>query len=314
MMSCGCCGLTFWYPSPAMLSSPNTGLQNSMSSVGVGQPSTPTISTSAPIDPSSMQRAYAALGLPYSSQATGQAPTQQAPGAGQTAGAPNTQAQQQLPQQMRPISALGKFFMLKNDSSYPYFIHWVWFLNQGSAVCSLYSVFTGNQMALGNAAMGVPTSEQTNLHTDSLPNTLNTNKSVSVKYNKNNYIHLLKILVGLFVWGFFFKGFFLNYIFLNWVTTGIDIHGCGISKFSSFAPAVSCCQMGQLWAQWAAYPQQHLSLPQAPGKPGMSTSLRTCAITSYTNCKCIPQLERSYLLVTFWFCLKGWIFKAMVWN
>lgn len=56
-----------------------------------------------------MQRAYAALGLPYSSQATGQAPTQQAPGAGQTAGAPNTQAQQQLPQQMRPISALGKF-------------------------------------------------------------------------------------------------------------------------------------------------------------------------------------------------------------
>lgn len=54
-----------------------------------------------------MQRAYAALGLPYSSQATGQAPTQQAPGAGQTAGAPNTQAQQ-LPQQMRPISALGK--------------------------------------------------------------------------------------------------------------------------------------------------------------------------------------------------------------
>lgn len=59
-------------------------------------------------------------------------------------------------------------------------------------------------MALGNAAMGVPTSEQTNLHTDSLPNTLNTNKSVSVKYNKNNYIHLLKILVGLFVWVFFF--------------------------------------------------------------------------------------------------------------
>uniref|UniRef100_A0A3P9B5I0 histone acetyltransferase n=1 Tax=Maylandia zebra TaxID=106582 RepID=A0A3P9B5I0_9CICH len=102
-----------------MLSSPNTGLQNSMSSVGVGQPSTPTISTSAPIDPSSMQRAYAALGLPYSSQATGQAPTQQAPGAGQTAGAPNTQAQQQLPQQMRPISALGKliFYLLSDGSA-----------------------------------------------------------------------------------------------------------------------------------------------------------------------------------------------------
>lgn len=78
-----------------------------MSSVGVGQPSAPTINTSAPIDPSSMQRAYAALGLPYSSQAAGQAQAQQAPG--QTAGAQNAQAQQQqLPQQMRPINALGK--------------------------------------------------------------------------------------------------------------------------------------------------------------------------------------------------------------
>lgn len=103
-----------------MLSSPNAGLQNPMSSVGVGQPSAPTINTSAPIDPSSMQRAYAALGLPYSSQATGQAPAQQAPGTGQTAGASNTQAQQQqLPQQMRPINALGKvkqaYFYLKKS-------------------------------------------------------------------------------------------------------------------------------------------------------------------------------------------------------
>lgn len=81
-----------------------------MSSVGVGQPSAPTINTSTPIDPSSMQRAYAALGLPYSSQATAQAQTQQAPGPGQTAGSQNAQAQQQqqLPQQMRPINALGK--------------------------------------------------------------------------------------------------------------------------------------------------------------------------------------------------------------
>uniref|UniRef100_A0A671WFZ0 histone acetyltransferase n=1 Tax=Sparus aurata TaxID=8175 RepID=A0A671WFZ0_SPAAU len=71
------------------LSSPNTGLQNPMSSVGVGQPSAPTINTSTPIDPSSMQRAYAALGLPYSSQATGQAQTQQASGPAQTAGAQN---------------------------------------------------------------------------------------------------------------------------------------------------------------------------------------------------------------------------------
>lgn len=100
--------------SPAKLSSPNTGLQNPMSSVGVGQPSAPTINTSTPIDPSSMQRAYAALGLPYSSQATAQAQTQQAPGPGQTAGSQNAQAQQQqqLPQQMRPINALGKKFLL----------------------------------------------------------------------------------------------------------------------------------------------------------------------------------------------------------
>uniref|UniRef100_A0A8C2YWG5 histone acetyltransferase n=1 Tax=Cyclopterus lumpus TaxID=8103 RepID=A0A8C2YWG5_CYCLU len=66
--------------------SPNTGLQNPMASVGVGQPSAPTINTSTPIDPSSMQRAYEALGLPYSSQtavqargATGQTAGTQAP-------------------------------------------------------------------------------------------------------------------------------------------------------------------------------------------------------------------------------------------
>ena len=96
--------------STAKLSSPNTGLQNPMSSVGVGQPSAPTINTSTPIDPSSMQRAYAALGLPYSSQTTGQAQTQQASGPAQTAGAQNApaQQQQQLPQQMRSINALGK--------------------------------------------------------------------------------------------------------------------------------------------------------------------------------------------------------------
>lgn len=40
-------------------------------------------------------------------------------------------------------------------------------------------MFTGNQMALGSATMGVTTSDQTNLHTDSVPNALNTNKSVS---------------------------------------------------------------------------------------------------------------------------------------
>ncbi|XP_033976318.1 CREB-binding protein isoform X2 [Trematomus bernacchii] len=119
-----------------MLGSPNASLQNAMSSVGVGQPSSPTINTSTPIDPSSMQRAYEALGLPYSSQTTGQARG----AVGQTGGAPNTQ-QQQLPQ-MRPINALG------------------------------------NQMALGGGTLGVTTSDQTNLHTDALPNTLNTNNQL----------------------------------------------------------------------------------------------------------------------------------------
>lgn len=61
-------------------------------------------------------------------------------------------------------------------------ILYIW--NEGGAVSSQRSVFTGNQMGLGGATLGVTTSEQTNLHTDSLPNTLNTNKSVS----NNKYI------------------------------------------------------------------------------------------------------------------------------
>lgn len=95
--------------SAAKLSSPTAGLQNPMSAVGVGQPTAPTINSSTPIDPSSMQRAYAALGLPYSSQATAQGQSQQSnPGQGQPAGPQNAQAQQQLQQQMRPINSLGK--------------------------------------------------------------------------------------------------------------------------------------------------------------------------------------------------------------
>ncbi|XP_034021529.1 histone lysine acetyltransferase CREBBP-like [Thalassophryne amazonica] len=36
----------------------------------------------------------------------------------------------------------------------------------------------GNQMALGGTALAVPTSEQNNLHTESLPNALNTNSQL----------------------------------------------------------------------------------------------------------------------------------------
>ncbi|XP_047215364.1 CREB-binding protein-like [Girardinichthys multiradiatus] len=67
-----------------MLSSPGAGLKNAISTVGPGQPSATAIN-SAPthIDPSSMQRAYAALGLPYGDQSPaqvqGQGPAQQNP-------------------------------------------------------------------------------------------------------------------------------------------------------------------------------------------------------------------------------------------
>uniref|UniRef100_A0A3Q1FDS4 histone acetyltransferase n=1 Tax=Acanthochromis polyacanthus TaxID=80966 RepID=A0A3Q1FDS4_9TELE len=68
----------------AMLSSPGAGLQNAITTVGPGQPSATAINSAAThIDPSSMQRAYAALGLPYGKQSTaqvqGQGPAQQNP-------------------------------------------------------------------------------------------------------------------------------------------------------------------------------------------------------------------------------------------
>ncbi|XP_056442813.1 histone lysine acetyltransferase CREBBP-like isoform X1 [Gadus chalcogrammus] len=93
-----------------------------------------------PLDPSSMQRAYAALGLLYSSQTPGQT---QAQGAGQTSGATNAHTQQTLPQQLRPINAIG------------------------------------NQMAPGGTGIGGPTSKPSNVHVDpSLPNAFNTNNQL----------------------------------------------------------------------------------------------------------------------------------------
>uniref|UniRef100_A0A671L6Q4 histone acetyltransferase n=1 Tax=Sinocyclocheilus anshuiensis TaxID=1608454 RepID=A0A671L6Q4_9TELE len=77
-----------------MLSPPNAGLQSPIGTVGTGQQTAPTLPSSTPIDPSSMQRAYAALGLPYSSQT----PTQ-TQGPGQTTA--------QTPQ-MRSINTLGQ--------------------------------------------------------------------------------------------------------------------------------------------------------------------------------------------------------------
>ncbi|TRY97269.1 hypothetical protein DNTS_020570 [Danionella cerebrum] len=78
----------------AMLSSPNAGMQAPMVPVGTSQPTAPAINTGTHIDPSSMQRAYAALGLPYGNQ----------PGApAQVPGQQPTQGQQQ----MRSMAALG---------------------------------------------------------------------------------------------------------------------------------------------------------------------------------------------------------------
>ncbi|XP_070837821.1 CREB binding protein b isoform X6 [Chaetodon trifascialis] len=114
-----------------MLGSPGAGLQNAISTVGPGQPSATAINSAAThIDPSSMQRAYAALGLPYGNQSPaqvqGQGPAQQ-----------NPQGPQH--QQLRNMNPLGTNQM--------------------------------NQMAGG---MGVPSSDQTGMHSDSsLPSTLN---------------------------------------------------------------------------------------------------------------------------------------------
>ncbi|XP_009977030.1 PREDICTED: CREB-binding protein [Tauraco erythrolophus] len=81
-----------------LLGSPAGGIQNSIGSVGTGQQNTPSLSNPNPIDPSSMQRAYAALGLPYGNQP----PTQLQP---QVQG--QQPAQPQAHQQMRTINALG---------------------------------------------------------------------------------------------------------------------------------------------------------------------------------------------------------------
>ena len=84
----------------AILTGAPVGL-GSTSSLGVGQQSTPSLSTVSQIDPSSIERAYAALGLPYQ---VNQMPTQP------QVQAKNQQNQQsgQSPQGMRPMSNMSK--------------------------------------------------------------------------------------------------------------------------------------------------------------------------------------------------------------
>ncbi|XP_029015864.1 CREB binding protein b isoform X2 [Betta splendens] len=114
-----------------MLSSPGAGLQNTINTVGPGQSSSTAINSAAThIDPSSMQRAYAALGLPYGNQSPAQVQ-------GQGPGQQNPQGSQH--QQLRNMNSLGT-----------------------------------NQMSQMAGGMGVPTSDQTGMHSDSsLPSTLN---------------------------------------------------------------------------------------------------------------------------------------------
>ncbi|XP_068192840.1 CREB binding protein b isoform X2 [Antennarius striatus] len=82
-----------------MLSSPGAGLQNSISTTGPGQPSATSINSAATqIDPSSMQRAYAALGLTYGNQSPAQVQ-------GQNATPQNPQGPQH--QQIRTMNPLG---------------------------------------------------------------------------------------------------------------------------------------------------------------------------------------------------------------
>lgn len=84
-----------------MLSSPGAGLQNTISTVGPGQSSSTAINSAAThIDPSSMQRAYAALGLPYGNQSPAQVQ-----GQGQGPGQQNPQGPQH--QQLRNINPIG---------------------------------------------------------------------------------------------------------------------------------------------------------------------------------------------------------------
>ena len=83
----------------AMLGSPGSSLQASISAVG--PPSASSITSTTHIDPSSMQRAYAALGLPYGNQSPGQ----------QTPQGPQHQ-------QLRSLNALGTTLTYSPHTAY----------------------------------------------------------------------------------------------------------------------------------------------------------------------------------------------------
>lgn len=92
----------------ALLGGAAVGIGNS-GSVGVGQQTTPNINATNQIDPSSIERAYAALGLTYQGN---QMPTQ-------TQAQVKSQQQGQSPQGLRPMNPTSKYIEDKIYVSYP---------------------------------------------------------------------------------------------------------------------------------------------------------------------------------------------------
>lgn len=83
---------------PALLGGAAVGLANT-GSVGVGQQTMPNINTTSQIDPSSIERAYAALGLTYQGNQMQTQPQAQV----------KNQQQGQSPQGLRPMNPMSKF-------------------------------------------------------------------------------------------------------------------------------------------------------------------------------------------------------------
>lgn len=147
-----------------MLGSPGAGLQNPINTVGPGQPTPTAISSAAThIDPSSMQRAYAALGLPYGNQSPAQVQ-------GQGLGQQKLQGPQH--QQLQNMNPLGNILLFWNVCSRKVQL----ICGQPipcSIVINLLSLSGTNQINQMAGSMGVPSSDQTGMHSDStLPTTV----------------------------------------------------------------------------------------------------------------------------------------------
>lgn len=154
-----------------MLGSPGAGLQNPINSVGPGQPTPTAISSAAThIDPSSMQRAYAALGLPYGNQSPAQVQ-------GQGLGQQKLQGPQH--QQLQNMNPLGKKLKRQSCCFWTDYVH----LSKVRLICdqpvscsimiNLLSLSGTNQINQMAGSMGVPSSDQTGMHSDStLPTTV----------------------------------------------------------------------------------------------------------------------------------------------